>query len=319
MLSYVQVIRKQQLLKENDEECLAALKSTHSRFLLYYKGQPLLQEEGHRPLLVSYQDLAPHVPGLAEKAVMLALKPDGRVVFAVHVSQEDLGSKLGGGAGKFTNLRIAMLFAREPMLSQGFSLLKWHRDAKFCSKCGSPEVEKTVSGSRRTCKGCGAVFYPPTSPCTISLVTTPDHSKVLLQRQPMYPPGMYSCIAGFADVGETLEECLKREVAEEAGVETLKTTAVEVMTSQHWPFPNGSLMIGCLVYADADQKPSKDDHDEIEDAKWFSVDEVRSALSFVDTNPKMRLEGSPDGSLFVPPKGTIANQMLTAWIKKFHS
>ena len=131
---------------------------------------------------------------------------------------------------------------------------------------------------------------------------------------------MYSCIAGFVDVGETLFDCLKREVAEEGGVELLPDSPCEIISSQHWPFPAGSLMMGCMVYADpAATRPSKDDlSGEIEDVAWFTASQVRSALDFIDTNPKMRLEGSSDGSLFVPPKGTIANQMLTAWIKKYH-
>jgi len=255
------------------------------------------------------------VEDLEDKVVLLALKPDKTVVFALHVKDESLASKFGG---KFENLRLAMLgVPRESLLSQGFSLLKWHRDTRFCAKCGS-KVSKNIAGNRRSCGECDAIYYPPTSPVGISLVSSPDHSKVLLQRQPFYPQGMYSCIAGFVDVGETLLDCLKREVAEEGGVEIRGGNDYEIISSQHWPFPNGSLMMGCMVYADSDQKPSKDDHDEIEDVKWFGAEEVKRALAFIDTNPKMRVEGSPDGSLFVPPKGTIANQMLTHWITKFH-
>jgi len=255
---------------------------------------------------------------------MLSLDPSGRALFAIPADDDDdetLAAKFGG---KFENMRLAMMFGpprSSSMFSQGFSLLKWHRDTPYCAKCGS-KCRKNASGSRRTCTNdsCKAVYYPPTSPVGISLVSSPDHSKVLLQRQPMYPPGMYSCIAGFVDVGETLADCLEREVAEEGGVEISRRRgqAIQILTSQHWPFPNGSLMIGCMVYADADQKPSKDDLEEIEDVKWFTAAQVKQAMDFIDTNPKMRLEGSTDGRLFVPPKGTIANQMMTMWMAKYH-
>ena len=308
---YVNKIRRQHQLRENDQLCLETLERPTSRFLVYHKGQPLLKADDYEPVFVGFKEINSHIENLHEKAVLLNLDEKDTATFAVHISN-DISHKL---EGQFTNLRLAMLFAKEPMLSQGFSLLKWQRDAKFCSKCGG-KLNKNAAGCRRTCQACGTVFYPPTSPVGISLVSSPDHSHVLLQRQPMYPKGMYSCIAGFVDVGETLYGCLKREVAEEGGVEIKKP--YEVITSQHWPFPNGSFMIGCMVYADTDQQPSKDDHDEIEDAKWFSAADVKSALDFIDTNPKMRVEGSKDGSLFVPPKGTIANQMLTFWIEKFN-
>jgi len=326
--SYVGLIRRQQVLKESDEECRRVLTSPASRFLPYFKGQPLVRQGTHQPVLLTRAEVEPHLKGgrsLEDSAVWLnAEQPeesgdDGlSVTFAVPVETEAVATP----DGKFVNLRLAMLFlgSTAPMLSQGSSLLRWHNDTKFCAKCGSADVKKSVSGNRISCPNCQAVYYPPTSPVGISLVSSPDHSKVLLQRNPRYPKGMYSCIAGFADVGETLFDCLKREVAEEGGVELLPDSTCTIISSQHWPFPAGSLMMGCMVYADPAKGASSDGlGGEVEDVAWFEAADVRNALAFIDTNPKMRLEGSADGKLFVPPKGTIANQMLTHWILKYHS
>merc|ERR1719192_371435 len=116
--------------------------------------------------------------------------------------------------------------ANRHYLSHGYSLLRWLHYTKFCSKCGSP-AKKNIPGSRVTCSNekCGVIFYPPTSPVGIVLVASSNHSHVLLVRQPKYPVGMYSCVAGFVDIGESLYDCVKREVAEEAGVEILPNTS----------------------------------------------------------------------------------------------
>jgi len=328
--SFVQLIRQQQVLKESDAECRRVLCSPGCRFLPYYKGQPLVLEGSYQPVLLSREEVEPYLAAgrsVEECAVWLKAETgdDGgglAVTFGVTVENDDVAAQVQGR--KFINLRMAMLFigSAAPMLSQGSSLLRWHKNTKYCANCGSANVEKSVSGNRISCPDCQAIYYPPTSPVGISLVSSPDHSQVLLQRNPKYPKGMYSCIAGFVDVGETLFDCLKREVAEEGGVELLADSTCQILNSQHWPFPAGSLMMGCLVYADPHNGtvPSIDHlSGEIEDVAWFHASDVRDALAFIDSNPKMRLEGSTDAKLFVPPKGTIANQMLTTWIQKFHN
>ena len=149
-----------------------------------------------------------------------------RPLFALSVPKDTEEDKIGVVerqlSAKFTNLRLVMLSGNESTLSQGYSLLRWLHSTKFCSKCGSPAT-KNVSGCRIKCSNnnCGLVFHPPTSPVGIVLVASTDHSKLLLVRQPQYPVGMYSCVAGFVDIGETTYDCVKREVAEEAGIEIL--------------------------------------------------------------------------------------------------
>ena len=125
-----------------------------------------------------------------------------------------------------------------------------------------------------------------------------DGTHCLLGRQEHFPAKMYSCLAGFAEVGETLEDAVRREVMEEAGV---KVGRVDYHASQPWPFPS-SLMIGCI--AEALTLEVIVDHLELEDARWFSREEVRSMLG----------KSHPDG-LVCPPKLAIANALMRTWVE----
>ena len=121
--------------------------------------------------------------------------------------------------------------------------------------------------------------------------------KCLLGRQSRFPPGMYSCLAGFLEPGETIEAAVRRETLEEAGV---RTGAVRYLASQPWPFP-ASLMIGCL--ADALTDDVTIDHDELEDARFFTRDEVR-----------LMLEGQHPEGLLAPQPMAIANAIMKSWV-----
>ncbi len=134
-------------------------------------------------------------------------------------------------------------------LAEGKALLFWHAKHRFCANCGTPTVA-SAGGWRRECSSCGTHHFPRTDPVVIMLAT--DGERCLLGRQPRFPAGMYSCLAGFLEPGETIEDAVRREIAEEAGI---ATGTVTYLGSQPWPFP-ASLMIGCLVEA-----ASTDDHD----------------------------------------------------------
>ena len=233
--TYVDSIRKQFLIKETDSDCSKALND--GKFLLYHKGNALMSTKNrHEPILIERVQLEKFLDQctINTKSAFLKVsgdKLDNRPLFAIPLPKEcdeTSVSKLEESFdGKFTNLRLAMLFGGDycDILSGGYSVLKWLHNTKFCSKCGSP-AQKNVPGSRIICTNdkCGAIYYPPTSPVGIVLVASEDHSHVLLVRQPKYPVGMYSCVAGFVDMGESLFDCVKREVAEEAGVEILPNT-----------------------------------------------------------------------------------------------
>ena len=116
-------------------------------------------------------------------------------------------------------------------LAQAKALLHWHKAHRFCSNCGAPS-KVSGAGWRRECPACGAQHFPRTDPVVIMLATKGD--QCLLGRQPRFPPGMYSCLAGFLEPGETIEAAVARELQEEAGI---TVGGVTYLGSQPWPFP----------------------------------------------------------------------------------
>ena len=171
------------------------------------------------------------------------------------------------------------------------ALVNWHRRHPHCSVCGH-RSEPDWAGFVRRCPSCGAEHHPRTDPVVIMLVV--DGDRVLLGRQPTWPPSRYSALAGFVEPGESLEEAVAREVREEAGVEIANARYV---SSQPWPFPS-SLMLGFIAdWAGGEPRP----RDEVEDARWFDRAEVADAV-----------EGR--GELGLPPPLAIARQLIEGWL-----
>ncbi len=179
-------------------------------------------------------------------------------------------------------------------LAEGKSLLSWHATHRFCGRCGTETVSST-SGWKRECPGCGLHHFPRTDPVVIMLAV--DGDRCLLGRQPRFPTGMYSCLAGFLEPGETIEDAVRREIGEEAGI---ACGTVTYLGCQPWPFPS-SLMIGCLVEAASTEITI--DAEELEDARWFSRDEVRAML-----------EGRHPEGLACPMPMAIAHHIVAAWV-----
>jgi NAD+ diphosphatase len=181
------------------------------------------------------------------------------------------------------------------------SLLDWHARHRFCANCGQPTV-LAKGGWQRDCPSCGAAHFPRTDPVTIMLVEHrgPLGVRVLLGRNARFPGRSYSALAGFVEPGETVEEAVAREVFEEAGV---RVRDVSYIASQPWPFPS-QLMIACHAYADDDALVI--DRSEIEDAQWFTREQVVKAF-----------EKGPDSPTFVPPFPlAVAHHMLRWWLEK---
>ena len=155
------------------------------------------------------------------------------------------------------------------ILAMAKSLLDWHRRHRFCAQCGSP-THAAAAGFRRDCSQCGTEHFPRTDPVVIMLVVRGGNC--LLGRQARFIANTYSCLAGFLEPGETIEDAVRRETYEEAGV---RIGAVSYTASQPWPFPS-SLMIGCTAEALTDAITI--DRAELEDARWFSKDEVRQMI-----------------------------------------
>jgi len=180
------------------------------------------------------------------------------------------------------------------VLAQAKSILHYHATHRFCARCGAA-TRSVAAGWRRDCPSCGARDFPRTDPVAIMLVV--DGDNCLLGRARHFPDKMYSCLAGFVESGETLEEAVRREVMEEAGIVVGK---VSYVASQPWPFP-ASLMFGCR--ARALSREITMDANELEDCRWFSRAEARAMI-----------EERHAEEFFAPAKIAIARALLEQWL-----
>ncbi|MEN3930117.1 NAD(+) diphosphatase [Microvirga sp. W0021] len=181
------------------------------------------------------------------------------------------------------------------LLASAKSILTWHNRNRFCANCGHP-TSHASSGFRRDCSFCNAQHFPRTDPVVIMLITKGD--QCLLGRSPHFPPGRFSCLAGFIEPGETVEAAVRREVFEETGV---RVGEVRYLQSQPWPFPS-SLMIG--MHGIADSSDIVIDEEEIEEAHWFSKEEVRQLF-----------EGNHPEGRSAPPPVAIAHHLLRIFLE----
>jgi NAD+ diphosphatase len=181
------------------------------------------------------------------------------------------------------------------------AVLTWHDQARFCARDGSP-THPANAGWHRHCEANGHEEYPRTDPAVICLVHDGE-GNVLLARQPVWPAGRFSVLAGFVEAGESLEACVLREIHEEVGV-TVRDVAY--LGSQAWPFPR-SLMVGFQALADRDA-PLVPADGEIAEARWVSRAELREALGRGDW------AGEPgERPLLLPGRVSIARSMLDSW------
>jgi NAD+ diphosphatase len=180
-------------------------------------------------------------------------------------------------------------------IAEAKALLHWHARHRFCANCGEPSY-LVQGGWRRDCPACRAQHFPRTDPVVIMLAISGD--RCLLGRQARFAPGMWSCLAGFVEPGESIEQAVRREIQEEAGI---LCGRVSYFASQPWPFPM-SLMIGC--HAEALSSDITVDRSELEDARWFPREEVASML----------LRHHPQG-LATPPPVAIAHHIIRAWFE----
>lgn len=180
-------------------------------------------------------------------------------------------------------------------LAEAKALLGWHARHRFCPNCGAA-TRLTQAGWRRDCPACKAEHFPRTDPVVIMLPIADD--RCVLGRSPRFPPTMWSCLAGYAEPGESIEEAVRREVLEEVGIDCAR---VRYFASQPWPFPT-SLMIGC--HAQALSETIVVDRSEIEEARWFDRDELKLMLA----------RAHPEG-LTTPPPIAIAHHIISAFVE----
>lgn len=223
---------------------------------------------------------------------------DGCPVFAAAAPAET-AERFSDDRSRTLDLRsIATESAVEPeelgLLAVAKSMLDWHARHGFCAACGTATVAK-AGGFRRECPSCSAHHFPRVDPVVIMLVRRAD--SCLLGRGPHFRPHMYSCLAGFLEPGETIEDAVRREVFEETRI---RVGAVTYRTSQPWPFPS-SLMLGCAAEGLDDAIVT--DPSELEDARWFTRTEVAAML-----------EGTHPEGIQAPPPMAIANFLMRAFV-----
>jgi NAD+ diphosphatase len=177
------------------------------------------------------------------------------------------------------------------------SLIDWHNGHKFCGGCGGPTA-LFRAGWGRKCGACDKEHFPRTDPVVIMLAEY--QGKALIGRQARFPAGNYSALAGFLEPGESMEEAVRREIHEEAGV---ACGAVRYVTSQPWPFGGSQLMMACT--ADALDDAITLDTNELEDAMWVTKAEARAALA-----------GNEDRRFNAPPRFAIAHTLLKHWAEE---
>jgi NAD+ diphosphatase len=229
------------------------------------------------------------------ETVLLGVGDDGVAVFAA-----DPGPARGAAlrpAASLVGLRdVAAMsaLADANLLAHATGLLNWHRRHRFCANCGHP-TNSGEAGYVRSCPNCGAQHHPRTDPVVITLVL--DGDRVLLGRNANWPERRFSCLAGFVEPGESLEEAVAREVGEEAGI---TVSDVRYVSSQPWPFP-ASLMLGFeATYAGGDPHP----HDrELQAVEWFTRDDLRRAAD-------------GEGDVAIPPPLAIARRLMDGWLSR---
>lgn len=286
-------------LSENrSETCVDdAMKDTRARYLIVAFGKMILREtDDELEGVFEHQDLT-ELSASNGTMVLLGWDKKGAPWLGAQSSLEEEKLPAGYIGLDFRSIYIQGLLDAEVLgiLAQAGALLAWHKSHGFCSRCGTPS-EIQDGGYKRLCPNCGMQHFPRTDPVVIMLTVTDDGEKCLLGRSPHFVEGVYSCLAGFVEPGETIESAMRRETKEEAGIDVGR---VAYHASQPWPFPY-TLMIGC--YGEAKSNKILLD-DELEDARWFSRAEVQSMV-----------DGNHPEQLRMPPKGAIASNLVMHWL-----
>jgi NAD+ diphosphatase len=273
-------------------ECL---QSSTTLFHVVWQGRTLVRQEDHNVQQTLNAAAAAGLLDLARCVVLLGCDAEAaHVAIDLSAQPEELVARFGPAVdlrtiGPLLSQRDASLSA----LARGMSY--WHERHSFCGRCGAPTLSEQAGHQRRCSnKDCDALFFPRIDPAVIMRVEHGD--RVLLARQASWAPGMHSVLAGFVELGETLEDTVRREVQEEVG---LALTDVRYFASQPWPFP-ASLMLGFVATAADDR--IRLNTQELETARWFTREELLNAPE----NDTLRLSR----------RDSISRALIEDWIRR---
>jgi len=280
-------------LRRNTDRLMAALDQPATLLVPVHRDQNLLSTAGEpRAVLLPVSEAAALVDAAGE-LVWLGRVGD-RDCFAIDISgieRPDAHPSITG-RGVFTDLRLAggLLPPEEAeILAYARGILYWHRRHRFCGSCGRP-TKPREGGHMRECADEDLKHFPRTDPAVMVLVANGD--RIALARQPGWPEGMLSIVAGFVEPGESIEDAAAREVKEELG---LSISGLRYFRSQPWPFP-ASLMVG--FFAETTDEQLVVDRTELEEARWVSRDDLREPRGF-----------------FYPPAYSLAHHMIRAFLE----
>jgi NAD+ diphosphatase len=285
--------------RRTDTEALRALETDGSARAYVIGGELIvLRKTEAKPDPLFSCAVARGFAGTGETAFLGLV--DGAPRFAVAIEPAAATALKADSAFEVADLRsIAVRGLIEadhlPPLAQGKALLNWHTRHRFCANCGSA-TQAVEAGWRRDCPACHTQHFPRTDPVAIMLPVEGD--RCVLGRSHRFQPGMWSCLAGYIEPGEAIEDAVRRETREEAGIVCGR---VAYFASQPWPFPT-SLMIGC--HAEAISHDIVIDRNELADARWFNREEVASMIA----------RKHPDG-FTAPAPVAIAYHIIRAWVE----
>ncbi len=298
-LGYTQSRIERAAERRPDDNAIAAL-AAQAKSRAYVIGGDLIVMKKGAPLNEPRFTMdEAHVLGPTTETVFLGLL-DGDARFGYGIAPaaaEALKSRDGFHVTDLRSIAVQGLVDAEhlPPIAEAKAVLHWHARHRFCPNCGHP-TQPMQAGWKRDCASCKTEHFPRTDPVVIMLAV--DGERCLLGRSPRFVPTMWSCLAGFVEPGEAIEDAVRRETREEAGITCGR---VVFHSSQPWPFPT-SLMIGC--HAEALNRDIVVDREELEGARWFGKKEIETML----------LRKHPEG-LTTPPPVAIAHHLIRAWVE----
>jgi NAD+ diphosphatase len=283
--------------RQDAEWVVSLLEDPESRLLPLHGLKPQTRHSSVAAL--NWQRVARWRPLIDGGATLILLGVrDRRAYFALDATTAELSADEEAATMDARAAAAIIDGGEAAILAEARSLIDWHARHRFCAQCGTPSVAAS-GGWVRHCPNCKAHHFPRVDPVVIMLAVKGE--RCLLGRGLRRPGTRFSCLAGFMEPGETLEEAVRREVLEESAI---RVGRVRYLASQPWPFPS-SLMIGCLAEALSDEITI--DPEELAEVRWFEREEVRAMVE------RSRSDDPIPGLATLPPPLAIGHQIARRW------